>query len=599
MGWFSKKKSGTATVEEVKSKSWSPFQKLKDSLTKTRSKITSRFTDLLSFRRKMDESVLEELEVVLLESDIGVSLVTKIIQDIRDAWKSKEIEDTSGVYDFLKNDLKQSLKGGNSSIKIASTPPTVIMVAGVNGVGKTTSIAKLANLFIKQGRKVMLAAGDTFRAAATEQLDIWSKRIGADIVKHQSGADPAAVTFDALEASLSRGIDVLIVDTAGRLHTHENLMNELSKMKRVITKRIENAPHEVLMVLDATTGQNAISQAKHAVCLASYIFETNQSGHAFIEALANARSRGVEVRVLLDGIGELYSFPRAGRLLKRHKVRVARFIPPRILPPAIHINLRNHRKLLVVDNNVGFTGGMNIGDRHLRIRPDGRAGIADVHFQFTGPIIDQLQQAFDEDWSFATGDETLQHYASHADNGTAICRVITDGPNEDLGKLAMIMTGAVALARRRIAIMTPYFLPPPVLVNALQAAALRGVDVSVILPQQSNQPLAHWATRNMLWELLQYGVHIYYQPTPFAHSKFFLIDDDYAHIGTANLDPRSLRLNFELVVEIFDTAFVTAVDEHFERVRKTATEETLAGVDGRSLLVRLRDATAWLFSPYL
>ena len=241
MGWFSKKKSGTK--EDVKSKSWSPFQKLKNSLSKTRSKITSKFKDLLSFKRKIDEGVLEELEVVLLESDIGVGLVTKIIEDIREAWKSEKVEDTSAVYDFLKNDLKQSLKGGNSSIKIASSPPTVIMVAGVNGVGKTTSIAKLANLFIKQGKKVMLAAGDTFRAAATEQLDIWSKRIGADIVKHQSGADPSAVVFDALEASISRGIDVLIVDTAGRLHTHENLMNELTKMKRVISKKIENAPH--------------------------------------------------------------------------------------------------------------------------------------------------------------------------------------------------------------------------------------------------------------------------------------------------------------------------------------------------------------------
>jgi fused signal recognition particle receptor len=259
----------------------------------------------LSLRRKIDEGVLEELEVILLESDIGVSLVTSIIEDIRDAWKSKEIEDTTGVYDFLKNDLKQSLKEGNSSIKIAPAPPTVIMVAGVNGVGKTTSIAKLANLFIKQGKKVMLAAGDTFRAAATEQLDIWSKRIGADIVKHQSGADPSAVTFDALEASLSRGIDVLIVDTAGRLHTHENLMNELSKMKRVISKKIENAPHEVLMVLDSTTGQNAISQAKlfkEAVDITG-IFLSKLDGTAKGGAILGMR-REIDIPVKYVGLGE-------------------------------------------------------------------------------------------------------------------------------------------------------------------------------------------------------------------------------------------------------------------------------------------------------
>jgi signal recognition particle-docking protein FtsY len=305
MGWFSKKKTGTTAVEDVKNKSWSPFQKLKNSLSKTRSKITSKFKDLLSFKRNIDEGVLEELEVVLLESDIGVGLVAKIIQDIRDAWKSKEIEDTTGVYDFLKNDLKQSLKDGNSSIKIAPAPPTVIMVAGVNGVGKTTSIAKLANLFIKQGKKVMLAAGDTFRAAATEQLDIWSKRIGADIVKHQSGADPSAVTFDALEASLSRGIDILIVDTAGRLHTHENLMNELTKMKRVISKKIENAPHEVLMVLDATTGQNAISQAKlfkEAVGVTG-IFLSKLDGTAKGGAILGMRKE-IDIPVKYVGLGE-------------------------------------------------------------------------------------------------------------------------------------------------------------------------------------------------------------------------------------------------------------------------------------------------------
>lgn len=344
---------------------------------------------------------------------------------------------------------------------------------------------------------------------------------------------------------------------------------------------------------------NAIAQARQSVCLASYIFDTNRTGRAFIESLAAARARGVEVRVLLDGIGELYSFPRAGRLLKKQGVRVARFIPPRILPPAIHINLRNHRKLLVVDGLIGFTGGMNIGDRHLRTRPNGRPGIADMHFQVQGPILEQFQQVFDEDWTFATGEKFQHHSANINTSGKAICRVVTDGPNEDLGKLTMIITGAVALARRRIAIMTPYFLPPATLISALQAAALRGVEVAVILPQKSNQPLAHWATRNMLWELLQFGVRIYYQPPPFAHSKFLLIDEDYAHIGSANLDPRSLRLNFELVVETFDRGFVAVLSKHFEQVKNASREETLAGVDGRSLPTRVRDATAWLFSPYL
>jgi fused signal recognition particle receptor len=305
MGWFSKKDTGVSTQEDTKDKSWFSFQKLRKSLEKTRTKLTSRFKDLLSLRRKIDENILEELEDILLESDMGVGPSTKIIQDIRDAWKAKEIEDTSNIYDFLKNDLKQDLKAWDVSLKTAATPPTVIMVAGVNGAGKTTSIAKLANLFIKQGKKVMLAASDTFRAAAVEQLDIWSKRIGADIVKHQTGADPAAVTFDAIEASLSRGIDVLIVDTAGRLHTHDNLMNELSKIKRVISKKIESAPHEVLMVLDATTGQNAVSQAKlfkRAVDITG-IFLSKLDGTAKGGIILGMRSE-IDIPVKFIGIGE-------------------------------------------------------------------------------------------------------------------------------------------------------------------------------------------------------------------------------------------------------------------------------------------------------
>ncbi|KAA0251809.1 MAG: signal recognition particle-docking protein FtsY [Candidatus Jettenia sp.] len=247
----------TAVIEDrIKS------EKLKKGLEKTRNRFWSRLKGVFSFRRTIDESVLEELEDILIGADIGVKPVQRLMQEIHEAWKSKTINETTQIHDFIKSRLKEDLQSWQIDINYAPTPPTVIMVVGVNGVGKTTSIAKLASLFIKEGKRVMVAAGDTFRAAAADQLDIWSKRIGADIVKHQTGSDPAAVTYDALEASISRGIDILIVDTAGRLHTHENLMNELSKIKRVISKRSPGAPHEVLMVLDATTGQNAISQAK-------------------------------------------------------------------------------------------------------------------------------------------------------------------------------------------------------------------------------------------------------------------------------------------------------------------------------------------------
>lgn len=253
----------TAVVEEhIEGEISVSSEKLKKGLEKTRSRFWSRLKNLFSFRRKIDESVLEELEDILIGADIGAKSVQKLIHEIHEAWKSKTITETSQIHNFIKDRLKESLRTLQVDINYAPSPPTVIMVVGVNGVGKTTAIAKLANTFIKDGKKVLVAAGDTFRAAAVDQLDIWSKRIGATIVKHQTGSDPAAVAYDALEASIARGIDVVIVDTAGRLHTHENLMNELGKIKRVISKRIPGAPHEVLMVLDATTGQNAISQAK-------------------------------------------------------------------------------------------------------------------------------------------------------------------------------------------------------------------------------------------------------------------------------------------------------------------------------------------------
>ena len=343
----------------------------------------------------------------------------------------------------------------------------------------------------------------------------------------------------------------------------------------------------------------AIDLATISVCLSSYIFETNSSGRAFIKAMAAANKRGVEVCVLLDGVGELYSFPRAGTLLEQQGIKIARFIPPRLIPPTMHINLRNHRKLLLVDGKIGFTGGMNIGDRHLHQQPEAKNYTVDIHFQVEGPVVGQLQATFDEDWLFAAGSPRRRQLPEAVPQGKTVCRVITDGPNEDIGKLVMIISGAASLARKRISIMTPYFLPPAGLISSLQAAALRGVEVSIILPQKSNLAIVDWATRNMLWELLQYGVRVYFQPPPFAHSKLLLVDENYAHIGSANMDPRSLRLNFELVVEVFDKSFVSGLCRHFDRIRNISREESLAGVDARSLPVRLRDATAWLFSPYL
>ncbi|MDD4889530.1 MAG: signal recognition particle-docking protein FtsY [Phycisphaerae bacterium] len=236
--------------------------KLKTGLTKTRNVFLGGLKAILPAGRKIDEELLDKLEEQLIAADIGVRTTMRIIEDLKIAYREKKIATSEDVLAALKNEMKMYWPPADRSLHFAPSGPTVILVAGVNGVGKTTSIAKLAQHLTDQGKKVMLAACDTFRAAAVEQLTIWATRTGVQIVKHQQGADPAAVAFDACEAAVARNVDVMLVDTAGRIHTKDHLMRELGKIKRVVGNKIPGAPHEVLLVLDATTGQNAISQAK-------------------------------------------------------------------------------------------------------------------------------------------------------------------------------------------------------------------------------------------------------------------------------------------------------------------------------------------------
>jgi len=239
------------------------LDKFKKGLQKTKEVFVAPIRKLVQVFRNVAPEDLDALEEKLIEADFGVEVTQKILEKARLAYKKGEIKTTDHIIPFLKADLKQRMVEHGNDVRWSPSPPTVILVAGVNGVGKTTSIAKLATLFRKEDRKVILAASDTFRAAAVEQLTIWSERVGVDIVKHGQGADPAAVVFDAAEAAVARKSDVLLVDTAGRLQTKENLMKELSKIRNVVARKIPGAPHEVLLVLDATTGQNAISQAQH------------------------------------------------------------------------------------------------------------------------------------------------------------------------------------------------------------------------------------------------------------------------------------------------------------------------------------------------
>jgi cardiolipin synthase A/B len=344
----------------------------------------------------------------------------------------------------------------------------------------------------------------------------------------------------------------------------------------------------------------AIEAAGQRVYLTTYILETNRTGRQIIKSLGRAADRGVDVRVIVDGVGELYSWPRARTLLRRTNVQWAIFLPPRLIPPSLHINLRNHRKLLIVDGRIGFTGGMNIGDRNLAADLSNPARVEDLHFRVHGPVLAQMEQVFLADWSFCSGSSPPpieENVELHT--GGALCRTLVDGPNEDLDRLAMILVGSVSMARKRVYLMTPYFLPSRELIGALQSAVLRGIDVKIVLPWKNNLPYIKWAGENMLWELLQYGVRVYYQPPPFVHSKLFLVDDYYTVIGSANIDPRSLRLNFEMALEIYDQAFNADLSQRFLQAVSRSRERTLAEVDGRSYPVRIRDSLCWLFSPYL
>ena len=234
----------------------------KNRLGKTRDKISSSLSSVLTLGRNIDDALLNKLEETLISDDIGVKTTEKLISDLRSSYRDRQIATTDDIIPFLKEHMKSYWPHRDRQLQLAETGPTVILIAGVNGSGKTTSIAKLGFILSRNKKKVIVAACDTFRAAAVEQLTIWAERIGAQIVKQKSGSDPAAVAFDACEAALARNADFLILDTGGRLHTQKDLMRQLTKIRDVITRKIPDAPNEVLLVLDATTGQNAIVQAK-------------------------------------------------------------------------------------------------------------------------------------------------------------------------------------------------------------------------------------------------------------------------------------------------------------------------------------------------
>ncbi len=344
----------------------------------------------------------------------------------------------------------------------------------------------------------------------------------------------------------------------------------------------------------------AIDHATTSITMSTYIFDHDAVGKQFVEALGRAVARGVEVRVLVDMVGASYRIPTIYRALRRAKVPVAYFLPT-LLPWRLHYsNLRNHRKLLVIDGTVAFTGGMNIRAGHVMNSPS-RSKIRDLHFRISGPVVGQLQEMFVVDWWFTT-DELLsgpKWFVCANSQGDVLARCIADGPDEDLDRLRKLLHGALSVATDSVTIVTPYFLPDDALITAINVATMRGVTVDIFLPERGNLRFVEWAAMAQLWQVLEHGAKVWLTPPPFDHSKLMLVDDEWALVGSTNWDPRSLRLNFELNVELYSRELIARLRKQIDERRQHARTLTYEAVQSRPLWRKLRDGVVRLLSPYL
>ncbi len=344
----------------------------------------------------------------------------------------------------------------------------------------------------------------------------------------------------------------------------------------------------------------AIAQAKHSVTLCTYIFDCDRVGKRFVAALRQAHERGVQVRVIVDGVGVRYSWPSIKSWLAAAKIPYMLFLPT-LIPWRLHYsNLRNHRKIMVVDGGLGFTGGLNIREGMWRRLSPPRP-LVDSHFRIEGPVVRDLQETFADDWEFCTGEslDGEKWFPPIANCGNAVARGIADGPDLSSGNIRLTLAGAISAARKSVYIVTPYFLPDSSLIDALNVADLRGVDVNIVLPRTNNLLLVQWATTASLWQLLNRGVQVWMSPPPFDHSKLMVVDEAWCTFGSANWDPRSLRLNFEFNVECFSPQVAGVTANLIREKIASAQPITLADVDGRSLPIKLRDGLARLATPYL
>ncbi|MEX2172901.1 MAG: cardiolipin synthase [Pirellulaceae bacterium] len=344
----------------------------------------------------------------------------------------------------------------------------------------------------------------------------------------------------------------------------------------------------------------AIDAAEKSIGLLTYIFDNDPLGRQFVQALARAQQRGVQVRVLIDSVGARYTWPSIAHALRQAGIPCATFLPT-LIPGKLHYtNLRNHRKIMVVDGRIGFTGGINIRAGHL-CEPGEKHPVEDLHFRFAGPVVAHLRETLIADWEFSAG-EVLEGPAwlpRLEPCGESICRGIADGPDSQHDQIRLTMLGAIGCARHSVEIVTPYFLPEQPMIAALNVAAMRGVAVHILLPSQGNLALVQWASTAQLWQVLERGCRIWLSPKPFDHTKIMLVDGVWSFVGSANWDARSLRLNFEFNVESYDRNLAGQLAHIVHRKRATSRETSLQEVDARPLWMRLRDGVCRLALPYL
>lgn len=340
---------------------------------------------------------------------------------------------------------------------------------------------------------------------------------------------------------------------------------------------------------------SAIENAEESIFMTTYIFGNDKAGKPMVEALSRAVKRGVKVRVLVDGMGSLYSFPPVVYRMRRKRITTERFLyslAPWRMP---YINLRNHRKILVVDRYLGFTGGMNIREGYISAPPS----TLDMHMKVEGPVVGHLLSSFTADWYFSCKEGLNSAYAGSAALGATLARGISAGPDADLGKRRLVLLAAIGSAQKDIRIMTPYFVPDQTLLTAIELAAMRGVRVQILLPQKNNMHLVHWASMHLLPWLVQDGCEVYFVPPPFDHTKVMTVDGKWSLFGSGNWDARSLRLNFEFDVEAYDAELAQTLNAQLDQNLVGAVRLSKQTVMEKSYFKRLRNGLAYVLEPYL